>query len=78
MLEDLSNLFTFRAPRYIAVDDSDGDDGGEANFFCLHDSSEVEFEFEFGVVVVVDEELVPERLDRTGKLAFGAGVGIEE
>lgn len=35
---------------------------------------EVEFEFEFGVNVV-DE--VPGKLARTGRLALGAGVGIE-
>ena len=60
----------FRVPRYdVAVDDS------EAVFFCLHvlPELEVEFEFEFEV----DEELVPDMLDRTGRLAFGAGVGME-
>jgi len=58
----------FRVPRYFVVDDS------EAVLFCLHVLPEVEFEFGF---VVDDEELVPDRLDRTGRLAFGDGVGIE-
>lgn len=83
MIEDRWDLLISRVPWYVPVDDSDGDgDGdGEANVFCLHVLPEVvevefEFEFEFGVDVV-DEELVPDRLDRTGRLAFGAGVGIE-
>jgi len=41
---------------------------------------EVEFEFEFGVDVideVDDDELVPGKLARTGRLALGAGVGME-
>lgn len=75
MIEDWWDLLIFRVPRYFDVDDS------EAVLFCLHVLSEVEVEFELGfevdVVDEVDEELVPDRLDRTGTLAFGAGVGIE-
>ena len=74
------DLFIFLVRWYVAADDSEAD--CKAIFFCLlHDLPEVEVEFEFGseVVVVVDEvdELVPDRLDRTGTLAFGDGVGIE-
>lgn len=67
----------FRVPWFVPVDDSDGDDGGAAVLFCLHVLPEVEVEFEFGSKGVVVDELVPERLARTGRLAFGAGVGIE-
>lgn len=73
MIEDWWDLLKFREPRYDVVVDDSG-----AVFFCLlvHVLPEevVEFEVEFEVD---DEELVPDRLDRTGRLAFGAGVGME-
>ena len=78
MMEDRWDLLISRVSRYVDPDDSDGD-AEAVFFFCLHAFPEVEFEFEFevDVVDVVDEELVPDRLVRTGRLAFGAGVGIE-
>ena len=74
MIEDWWDLLISRAPRYVDDDGSDGD--CEAVFLFLHILPEVELELEFEVDVV-DEELVPDMLDRTGRLAFGAGVGIE-
>ena len=77
MIEAWWDLLTFRVPWFVAVDENEGD--CDAILFCLHVEPEVEFEFEFGVVVIgeVDEELVPDTLDRTGTLALGDGVGIE-
>lgn len=78
MIEDWWDLFKFRVPWYDPDDDEEDE---EAVFFCLHvlPDTEVEFEFESGVngANEVDKDLVPDRLDRTGKLAFGDGVGIE-
>jgi hypothetical protein len=54
----------------------DLDDGEAVDFFCLHVLPKVEFEFEFGVDVD-DVKLVPDSLARTGRLAFGAGVGMD-